>query len=369
MIRAWRHLWVLIVKEFLAVLRDPKSRIIIFAPPLIQLIIFANTLTMETQNIKVLAVDYSNTLSSRNFISQIKASNWFDEVRVTRDKSLMEDLLLRQKIHGAVIIFDDFETRLKKGEKAQVGLVLDGRVPSVATSLQAYFSQIAQAFTQQYYPKSISPIEEEWRSWFNPNNIYQWYLVISLNVIISLVVALILTSLSVARERELGTFEQLIVSPYSAGEILVGKTLPPLCIAFVMLMIMTLIAVGCFGIPFQGKIWCFMLVAFVGLLSFIAVGIFISSICRNQQQAILGAFSFMMPAILLSGFVSPIADMPKVFQVIDYVNPIRYFLELALGVFLKGFGWVEIWPHLWPLLLIICGTLFFAALTFKRNLE
>lgn len=369
MIRALGHLWALIVKEFLAILRDPKSRIIIFAPPLIQLIIFANTLTMETQNIKILAVDYSNTLSSRNFISQIKASDWFDEVDVTQDKSLMEELLLQQKIHGAVIIFDDFEAKLKKGEKAQVGLVLDGRVPSVATSLQAYFSQIAQAFTQQYYPKSVSPIEVEWRSWFNPNNIYQWYLVISLNVIISLVVALILTSLSVARERELGTFEQLIVSPYSAREILVGKTLPPLCIAFVMLMIMTLIAVGWFGIPFQGKIWCFMLVAFVGLLSFIAVGIFISSICRNQQQAILGAFSFMMPAILLSGFVSPIADMPKVFQVIDYVNPIRYFLELALGVFLKGFGWAEIWPNLWPLLLIICGTLFFAALTFKRNLE
>lgn len=199
------------------------------------------------------------------------------------------------------------------------------------------------------------------RSWFNPNAVYQWYLVISLIVILALVITLMLTSLSVARERELGTFEQLIVSPYTAFEILVGKTVPPLFIALILQSAMTLAAVFFFEIPFTGSFPLFIFSSFIALLSFVGVGLFISSVCANQQQAILGAFAFMMPAILLSGFVSPVEDMPVFLQYLTYANPIRFFIKIGNGLFLKDVGVTDIWPELVPLSVIAAVTLGFAA--------
>ena len=366
------RLGALIKKEFLSILRDPKSRIIIIAPPLIQLALFANILTMETKNAVVLAVDRSQTLESREFIAGIGASSWFGGVKAAADEQQARQALAKEKAQVALFIPQDFARRLKKGENAEVLLLLDGRTPSAASGIEGYISEIAAAFdrkTAQKIGTTGANIDIAVRVRYNPNAVYQWYLVISLIVILALVISLMLTSLSVARERELGTFEQLIVSPCTAFELLVGKTAPPLIIALILQAVMTTAAVFCFDIPFTGSPGLFFFASFVAMLSLVGVGLFISSVCRNQQQAVLGAFSFIMPAVLLSGFVSPVADMPVALQYLTYANPLRFFIDIGNALFLKDVGIKDIADELLPLAGIAVFTLYFAARTFKRNLE
>ena len=245
-----------------------------------------------------------------------------------------------------------------------VGVFYDG--------IEGYISEIAAAFdhkTAQKIGTTGANIDIAVRVRYNPNAVYQWYLVISLIVILARVISLMLTSLSVARERELGTFEQLIVSPCTAFELLVGKTVPPLIIALILQAVMTTAAVFCFDIPFTGSPGLFFFASFVSMLSLVGVGLFISSVCRNQQQAVLGAFSFIMPAVLLSGFVSPVADMPVALQYLTYANPLRFFIDIGNALFLKDVGIKDIADELLPLAGIAVFTLYFAARTFKRNLE
>ncbi len=369
MIKCFSRLWALINKEFLTILRDTKSRIIIIAPPLIQLALFANILTMETKNATLIIIDNSQTLESRELVAGIENSRWFAKIIRSDNLQQAQRALESEKVQGILVIRQDFSRKLKKGMTADIQLILDGRTPTTAIGLNDYITQIAGRFSQKFTPRTGACVSTLTRSWFNPNVVYQWYLVISLIVILALVITLMLTSLSVARERELGTFEQLIVSPYTAFEILIGKTVPPLFIALILQAAMTAAAVFCFDIPLTGPFVLFILASFIALLSFVGVGLFISSVCDNQQQAILGAFAFMMPAILLSGFVSPIEDMPLFLQYLTYANPIRFFIKIGNSLFLKDIGLADIWPELMPLLVISFATLGFAALTFKRNLE
>lgn len=368
MINYFFHLWVLIKKEFLTILRDPKSRIIILAPPLIQLALFANILTMETKNINITIIDYSKTLESREFINKIAASSWFNNVSLSQNRNQALQNLKEEKIQAVLTIHNYFAVQLKKEQISQIELFVDGRTPSVAAGIVDYINQIANTYNQKFSIPNAS-ININVRNWFNPNATYQWYLVISLIVILVLVISLMLTSLSVAREREIGTFEQLIVSPYTAFEILIGKIIPPLIIALVLQVVMTWVAVFCFDIPFVGSIGLFFFSSFIAMLSLVGIGLFISSVCRNQQQAILGAFAFIMPAVLLSGFVSPVADMPILLQYLTYANPLRFFINIGNGVFLKNMQLNDIYIDLLILTAIALFSLALAARTFKRNLE
>lgn len=366
------RLAALIKKEFLGIWRDPKSRMIVLVPPVIQLLIFANTLTMEVKNIDLVAVDYSNTLESREFIAGIENSGWFNKVVRTSDLNEVKRRIEAQKADGGLIINNDFTKRLKRGQTAEIQLIIDGRTTNIASSVNGYMAKIAAQYSQKLARKegiSGAAINIESRSWFNPNAIYQWYLLITLITILSLVITLILTALSVARERELGTFEQLIVSPYTSLEILIGKTVPPLCLALAMVSVMTFIAIYGFGIPFTGSFLLFLFSCFTALLSFVGIGLFISAISKNQQQAILGVFAFMMPAILLSGFISPIENMPQALQYLTYLNPIRFFMNIARGLFLKGMPFADVLDNLVPLMIIAMITLTLAGRTFKKNLE
>ena len=182
---------------------------------------------------------------------------------------------------------------------------------------------------------------------------------------LALVITLLLTALSIAREREMGTFDQLIVSPLTSFEILLGKTIPPLVIAMCLTCIMTLIVITAFKIPFMGSFLLFFVSIFISLLSIVGVGLFISSICKTQQQVI----TFQMPAILLSGFISPIEDMPKFLQYLTLINPIRFFMLLTRGIFLKGMSFHDVFINWIPLILIAIITLSLAMLTFKRKLD
>ncbi|MDR3144015.1 MAG: ABC transporter permease [Puniceicoccales bacterium] len=366
------RLLALIKKEFLSIWRDPKSRAIVIVPPILQFLIFANALTMEIKNVDLMVLDRSNSCESREFIAGFEGSRWFGKIHRANTLDEIATDVERQKIGAAIIIDSDFARHIKSGKSPNVQMILDGRSPLTATSMNGYASQIAAAFSKKLNQRQGidgARICIEVRNWFNPNATYKWYLLTSLVVILSLVVTLILTALSVARERELGTFEQLIVSPYTSSEILLGKTIPPLALSLAILSAMTLMVIFIFGIPFTGSFPLLIFSAFVALLSFVGVGLFISSISKNQQQAILGVFAFMMPAILLSGFLSPIEDMPKVLQHLTYLNPIRFFMNISRGLFLKKMPFADVFANLIPLGAVAAITLTMAARSFKRNLE
>ncbi len=207
------------------------------------------------------------------------------------------------------------------------------------------------------------------RNWFNPNLDYKWYMLGSIITILALVITLMLTALSIARERELGTFDQLIVSPLTSFEILVGKTIPPMIISVIMTLIMISACMIFFKIPFVGSLFWFLISVIAALLSITGVGLFISSLCKTQQQAILGVFTFQAPAILISGFISPIEDMPLFFQHLTWLNPVRFFMLLTKGIIFKGMHAADIVLNIIPLLCISAVTLSLAAWIFKRKLD
>lgn len=367
-----KRIIALIKKEFWSIWKDPKSRALIILPPILQLVIFAHAATMEVRNIDMAVLDKSQTLQSRNLIDEFKHSRWFKNVYIAENENQIAQMIRTKKAQLALTINTDFSTKLMKHQPTSVQIILDGRQTNAAGITNGYASTIVSQFENEYFPKSFNSaprIDPQVRNWFNPNLFYLWYTVVSLIAILATTISLILTSLSIARERELGTFDQLIVSPLSSFEILVGKTTPPLIISLVIVTIMAIFIIVVFDVPFQGSILLFYLSLFVYLLSMVGIGLFISSICKTQQQAILGSFTFQMPAILLSGYISPVEDMPAFFQGISCVNPVRFFLVIIKGVYLKAMPANYVFENLIPLFLIAVSTLFAASWMFKRNLD
>ncbi len=232
----------------------------------------------------------------------------------------------KQHVQIGLYINNDFSSSVKAQKPVEVLIVVDGRQTNSASIAGNYASQIINDYNNQTIKATGTEIIPVVRNWFNPNLEYRWFILTVIVAMLALVITLLLTALSIARERELGTFDRLVVSPLSSIEILAGKTVSPLVIAMGLTSIMVLIVVWVFKIQFMGSITLFLLSVFVSLLSIVGVGLFISSICKTQQQAILGVVTFQMPAVLLSGFISPIEDMPVVLQYLTYLNPVRFFI-------------------------------------------
>lgn len=367
-----RRIVSLIKKEFILIWKDPKSRMLIVVPPLLQLIIFAHAATMEVKNIDMAVLDRSQTLQSRNLISEFRHSRWFEKVIIVDNENQLAQMVRSRKVQIALGINTDFATKIMKNQQTSVQIIVDGRQTNVASIANGYASSIIAQYETEYFPqrvKNVPRINLEIRNWFNPNLEYLWYTIVSLITILATSIALVLTALSIAREREMGTFDQLIVSPLSSFEILMGKTVPPLIISLILTTLMGAFAIIFFKVPFVGSHILFYISMIMYLLSVLGVGLFISSICKTQQQAILGAFTFQMPAILLSGYISPVEDMPRFFQILTLLNPIRFFLVIIKGISLKNMPTEYVIQNLIPLIIIAVLTLSAAGWMFKRNLD
>ena len=362
------RLLTLIIKEFKAIWKDPRSRMIVTIMPIIQLIVFANAVTMEVKNIDMLVLDNSRSYYSRELISHFANSPWFNSVAVVDTPEQLKQSIDIQKASLALEIPPDFAVSIKNKTGASVQLITDGRQTNSASIIGSYATQIIQS-----YAKELSGSEPRLkivtRNWFNVNLDYKYYSLVSLMAMLSMVIVLLLTSLSIAREKEVGTFDQLIVSPLSSTEILIGKAVPAQLLAWLLTMVMLAISVHFFDFPLVGSLAVFLAADFVALLALVGVGLFISSLCRTQQQAILGVFTFQMPAVLLSGFISPIDNMPVILQYLTYLNPLRFFLVIAKGVLLKNMDMYHVLINLTPLALIAVLTLSIAGWTFKSKLE
>lgn len=363
-----RKVLALIKKEFITIWNDPKTRSIIFIMPIMQLLVFSNAATMEVTNINVAVLDYSKSVESRELISRFENSPRFRTFYHVDNEADFKNKIDTQKVQIGITIQNDFARNIKSGRGADVLVISDGRQTNSASIASGYATQIISAHSAELRTPEGARINASVRNWFNPNMHYKWYILTVIVAMLSLVTTLILTSLSIARERELGTFDQLIVSPLSSFEILLGKSIPPLIIAMSLTMFMVGIAVVGFKLPFVGSPLIFFVSISISLLAIVGVGLFISSICNTQQQAILSVMTFMMPAVLLSGFISPIEDMPVFLQYFTYLNPVRFFMVLSRGIILKGMGLGDVILNVIPLIVIASITLTLAGRTFKRKL-
>jgi len=368
----WIRLKALIKKEFLTIFKDPKNRALIIMPPIIQLVAFAQALTLEVKNIDLSLLDYSKSYNSRELTSRFYNSKWFRKIYfVNTIDELKHDIDLKKSQIG-IIIQNDFDKKIYQNNLSEILIIADGRQTNSATLASNYASSIINEYNSELEKKfniQKPKINVIIRNWFNPNIEYKWFLTVSLIVMLALILTLLLSALSIARERELGTFQQLTVSPLSSDEILIGKTIPPLIVAFISSIIITLIIVFCFKVHFYGSIFLYLIATLISLFSIVGVGLFISSVSYTQQQAILGVFAFQTPAVLLSGFVSPVEDMPLFFRGLSFLNPLRYYMLIIKGIYFKNMDNITVIENLIPLILIGIFTLYVARMTFKTQTD
>ena len=366
-----RRLWAMIVKEMWAVLRDPKSRIVLFVPPLMQLFIFTFATTLDVKNVDVAILDRSSGVHSAEIVSRIAGSPNFREIVPLRSPHELRDAIDNQKVIAALVIDEDFDRRVAAGKPATVGVVLDGRRSNAAQIVNGYLTQIVGSVGADLDPRPgpRAPPGSVVTNWYNPSLDYIWFTLPSLVAIITSVAGLAITSQSVARERELGTFDQLMVSPLRVHEILIGKMVPPFIIGMINGSLYLIIAPLVFGVPFTGSLLLFFLSLAMYMLALIGLGMLVSAIAKTQQQAFLGVFLITTPLILLSGYASPIDNMPGWLQVVTYLDPARYFLVIVQGLFLKAMPAAAVFHQLWPLALIACATLSASAWLFRARME
>jgi ABC-2 type transport system permease protein len=360
----------LIVKELLTAWRDPRGRFILIGPPLIQLVLFTFAATEDVTNVHMAVVNEDYGTAARDLVARFEGSPNFAEVRRLRGEADIAGAIDSRSVVMVLHIGPDFSRRLAANQTATVQLILDGRRSNAAQLVAGYAQAILDAYSQELASqrREIRPASAAVaRIWFNPNRETTWNSVPSLVVILTTVMGLVVTALSVARERELGTFEQLLVSPLQPLEIIVGKTVPALLIGLGEATMIIVVGVLLFRVPLYGSLLLLYGSMVVYLAAVIGVGLFISSLARTQQQAILGAFVFMVPAVALSGFASPIENMPDWLQWATLANPIRHFLVIVKGVFLKDMPAAEVLRNVWPLAAIAAVTLTASTWLFRRR--
>jgi ABC-2 type transport system permease protein len=373
MSRAAARLRAVIVKEFWAVLRDPRGRIVLFLPPLLQLFVFGLATTLEVRNFDVGVLDRSGGPAAVELLSQVAGSPNVGSVVSLHSTEELREAIDRRRVIAALVLESDFDATVARGDTGVVGVVLDGRRSNAAQIVSGYLGRIATAAGATLRPQAAvapsvaaTPIVTHW---FNPNLDYLWFTLPSLIVIIGAVSGVSITAQSVARERELGTFDQLMVSPLRVHEILIGKMAPPVAVGLVNGTLYLLAAQLIFHVPFTGSVLLFYASLLMFLLALVGVGMFISAASATQQQAFLGSFLCAVPLILLSGYASPVDNMPGWLQVVSLGDPARWFLEIVQGLFLKDMPLHDVGVRLLPLLLIAVITLGLGAWLFRARME
>lgn len=364
----WR-VTALIMKELRTLFRDPKARIVLIAPPLLQLFIFTFAATLEVKNASLIIFNQDQGKYGYELVQRYAGSPMFTQLTFTNNENEFVPAIDQQLAIAAIHIPADFSRKLAAGDQAVLQIILDGRRSNAAQIVNGYLSQMTNQYTNEIQTErgNTEPIDIATRHWFNPNLLYQWFTVPSLVGILGTLVALIITALSVARERELGTFDQLLVSPLTSTEILIGKTVPAILVGIGESLLIFVVAVTIFHIPFTGSFILLLLSMIAFILSIVGVGLFISSLSSTQQQAILGTFTFMVPAVTLSGYAAPIENMPAWLQKIVWINPLKHYLITVKGLFLKDMPAIEVWSNTWPLLIIGSFTLTFSVWFFKHR--
>jgi ABC-2 type transport system permease protein len=364
-------------KEFIQIFRDPKMRAMILLVPILQTLLFGYAVTMDVRHVSTAVYDADNSSASRRFVDAFIKSGYFNVVTYLRDEKEINQVLDRGMATCVFCIDYGFEGTILAGKQAYVQAIIDGVDSNTANIVETYIQRITTQLYNKYLVIPVSRIthknkqnfhiQMQSRAWFNANLESRNYYVPGVIATLVTLVTLTLTSMAIVREKEIGTMEQIIVTPIKKMEFIIGKMLPFIIIGFLDVTIILIIGTFWFDVPVRGNILLLFLAAALYLLTTLGVGLFISAISQTQQQAMMSAFLFYFPAVLLSGFLFPIGNMPLIIQWLTYLNPLRYFVLIIRSVFLKGIGLEILWPYMLTLALMGIFTLWQASRFFRKT--
>ncbi|OFW08928.1 MAG: ABC transporter permease [Acidobacteria bacterium RIFCSPLOWO2_02_FULL_59_13] len=370
-----RHI---LIKEFIQVFRDPRMRFTIFVPPLMQMILLGYAVTTDVKHVALGVHDLDHTVASRELVARFVGSGYFDVVEHPQNENAVQDSLDRSRVRAILRIPRGFQERWESGRTAPLQLLVDGTDSNTASVVLQYSSRITAQLSEKAFserlqrrlgrPPQLGSVQLQTRAWFNENLESRLYYVPGVIAMIVTMVTLMLSSMAMVREKEMGTIEQIMVTPIRPMEFILGKTLPFALISFMDVLLISLVGIFWFQVPLRGSpLWLFFGTALY-LMSTLGIGLLISSVSQTQQQVMMTTTFFYMPAVLLSGLVFPIANMPQVVQWLTFLNPMRYFLVIIRGIFLKGVGPAILWPEMLALAILGITTLWMAARQFRKTL-
>lgn len=369
----WRRMLTIVRKELLVLFCNRVSRTLIIVPPLLQIVAFGWAATLEVRNVDVAVLNQDNGRWSREIVRRIQGSPTFRSVSFLEGEAHIRPVMEQQRALFILVFDQEFSRRIERGEPATVQAILDGRRSNAAQIAAYYLERLLRPVALdtplgQEARKAAAPdLDVRVRCWFNPNLEFQWFFLPNLIGLLSFMLGLVVTGLSVAREREVGTFDQLLVSPATATEIALAKLVPGCLVGLAHGTIFLIISVFGFGVPFTGSL----VLLYLGMLAFAVasggMGLMVSSLSATQQQAFLGAFTVGVPCILISGAVTPINNMPVFLQYASQINPMRHFTAIVQGVFLKDITVLAAMTHLGKIILISAVAVAVAVRMFKRR--
>ena len=371
----WRRLLTIVRKELLVLFSNRVSRIMLIVPPLMQIVMFGWAATLEVRNVDVAVLDHDGGPLAADIVHRLRGSPTFRNVFFLSSEADIAPAIDGERALFALVLDQDLSRRAAAGREAVVQVILDGRRANAA-QIAAYYLQTMLADLAATLPRTrmaaqlstgVPDIALTIRCWFNPNLEFQWFFLPNLIGMLSFMLGLVVTGLSVAREREVGTFDQLLVSPATPTEIAIAKLLPGCIVGLIHGTIFLLITVFAFGVPFTGSLVLLYAAVFIFALASGGVGLMVSSLAATQQQAFLGAFTIGVPCILVSGAVTPVINMPPFLQYASEFNPVRHFTTLAQGVFLKDISLTAALLSLGKIALIALVCIFVAVSMFRRN--
>jgi len=368
----------MLIKEFIQVFRDPRMKAVIFIVPVLQCLVFGYAVTTDVRHVPTAVYDLDASVASRELVSRFERSGYFDVVEYVASDRRARELLDRGEVRAVLRMNKGFEEALLSGRSAQLQIIVDGTDSNTAGIVLGYSTRIAGKFSQDVLNLQLrrlsgntrqpGQVDLETRAWFNENLESRNFYVPGVIAMIVTLVTLLLTSMAVVREKEIGTMEQIMVTPITPAEFILGKTLPFALISFADVLVVTLVGVLWFKVPIRGNLGLLFFATALYLMTTLGIGLLISTVSQTQQQAMMSTFFFFMPAVLLSGFMFPIANMPEVVQWLTYLNPFRYFLVIIRGIFLKGVGPDILWPQMAALLVMGVITLGLASRRFRKTL-
>ena len=366
----------ILIKEFLQMFRDVRMRVVVLIMPLVQMTVLAFALTTDVKNITTAVVDPDNSPESRLLAAEFTGGNYFDITYRFFTDSRIQELLDAGQVRAVIRIPQHFSGDIRSGKAVTVQLLVDGTLSNDAAVTFNYANQAVAHFNQRMLSQRAgvatalsSPMDIRIRAWYNPNLESKYYFVPGLIAVMLILIGLVLTSMAIVREKEIGTIEQVMVTPIRRVEFILGKTLPFLVTGMVTMTLMFLIARVIFGIHIQGSLPLLYATAVIYILGNLGLALLVSVTARTQQQALLTAFFILVPAILLSGFIFPIRNMPASIQWLTVLNPMRWFLQILHGIVVKGVGIRILWMPICAQVALAAGFLTLAVTRFKKTLE
>ena len=368
LMRWFRYLWVLIRKEFLAILADPANRVTLIAPVFIQAVLFGYAASYDVNHVDYAVLDQSRSQSSQQVLAHLDGSGIFIRTADLQNNQQIQHVINDRTALAVITIPVDFEDKLNNQESSPIQVILDGRNSSTASMVGSYISSVVGQVNQERLGTN-SAIKVQARTWYNPNVESRWGIMPSLIATLSMMQTLLLSALSVAREREQGTFDQLLVTPYTPTQIMIGKAIPPIIIGVIQSSIILAIILFWFQIPMNGSLTLLYFGLFAFNIAVVGVGLSISAIALNMQQAMLYTFFLIMPLTLLSGLLTPVQNMPEALNWLTYANPLRFGIDLVQRVYLEGASFAQVKWDFVPMLILAIITLPLAAWLFRNRLS